>query len=169
MLSRVLILGVFLIAGYSCALRPGNLTQQAPPPPTRQAYEFDHVKTRVISDSMVNALIENDRPALFSKMEKAAREYYDQASYNEIIDMMLGMFGSPVEAKFKKVEQGRKSGTGGYDKPVLKHWYAVRTSKFDYGSHFIFVEIVPEDNGYASSGISIVTFPMGVPDDMKEN
>ena len=74
---------------------------------------------------------------------------------------------SPLEAKFKKVEQGRKWGTGGYDKPMLKHWYAVRTSKYDYGSHFISVEIVPDDGGYASSGVSIVNFPMGVPEDMQ--
>jgi hypothetical protein len=50
---------------------------------------------------------------------------------------------------------------------MLKHWYAVRTSKYDYGSHFISVEIVPDDGGYASSGVSIVNFPMGVPEDMQ--
>ena len=100
-------------------------------------------------------------------MEKAARDYYDQGAVDSILDKMIGLFGSPVEVKFKKVEQGRKWGTGGYDKPMLKHWYAVRTSKHDYGSHFIFVEIVPDEEEYASSGISIVNFPAGVPEDMR--
>lgn len=116
---------------------------------------------------MVDSLIKNDRRALLSKMEKGARDYYDQPAFDKIIDLMVATYGTPIEATFKKVEQGRKSGTGGYDKPVLKYWYAVKTSKYDYGSHFISVEIVPDENGYASSGISIVDFPVGVPEDMQ--
>ena len=116
---------------------------------------------------MVDALLKNDRATLRSKMEKAAREYYDQLAFDGIVDQMFGTFGSPIEARFKKGEQGRKWGTGGYDKPMLKHWYAVRTSKHEFGSHFISVEIVPDEDGYASSGVSIVNFPMGVPKDMQ--
>lgn len=165
--TRFLLSVLFIVVGNACAPSSANLPRQESATPTPKVYEFDREKARAISDSMVDALIKNDRPILFSKMERAAREYYDQASFDKIVDMMLTTFGSPIEAKFKKAEQGRKWGTDGYDKPMLKHWYAVRTSKFDYGSHFIFVEIVPDEEGYASSGVSTVNFPMGFPEDMQ--
>jgi len=165
--TRFLLLILFFVVGISCAPPSSNLEQKTSATPTPEAYKFDGEKARAISDSMVDALIKNDRPVLLSKMEKGARDYYDQASFNELVDTMFTTFGSPIEAKFKKAEQGRKQGTGGYDKPVLKHWYAVRTSKFDYGSHFIFVEIVPDDGAYASSGVSLAPPPLGVPKDMQ--
>ena len=167
MFIKFLVLTVALLSGFACAFSPSQPEGDAASlTPTPTPYVFDKEKARDIADTMVNALIKNDRPVVFSKMEKAAREYYDQATFDDVIDKMFGRFGSPIEAKFKKAEQGRKWGEG-YDKPMLKHWYAVKTSKFDYGSHYIFVEIVPDGDGYASSGISIVNFPMGVPDDMK--
>ncbi len=137
------------------------------PTSSETPFDFDRNKAKAISDSIVDALIKNDRQLLRSKMEKAARDYYDQVAFDEIIDKMISMFGTPIEVKFKKAEQGRKFGIG-YDKPLLKHWYAVRTSKSNFDSlNYVFVEIVPDEDGYASSGVSIVNFPMGVPDDMR--
>jgi hypothetical protein len=167
MFIKLSVLSIALLSGFGCAFPPAPVNNPAAVTQTTTPYVFDKDKARDIADTMVNALIKNDRTVIFSKMEKAAREYYDQATFNDVIDKMVGMFGSPIEAKFKKAAQGRRWGEGGYDKPMLKHWYAVRTSKFDYGSHFIFVEIVPDGDGYASSGISIVNFPMGLPEDMK--
>jgi len=73
-------------------------------------FDFDRVEARMISDSMVDALIKNDRPALISKMEKAARNDYGQASFDGVVDMMISAYGTPIEARFKKAEQGRKWG-----------------------------------------------------------
>ena len=166
---KLLVLSIFLIGGYACSYTSVN--QSLPPSPSGTAepsYEFDRKKARELSDSIVDALIKNDRPALRSKMVKEARDYYDQAAFDDIIDKMFDSFGAPQEVKFKKAEQGRKWGSGGFDRPMLKHWYAVRTTKADYEKlNYVFVEIVPDEGGYASSGVSIVNFPMGIPDDMK--
>ena len=162
-----LILVIVLAVFSGCACVPQNPTTSPSSSETPKPYAFDREKARELSDAVVAALIKNDRSALRSKMEKAARDYYNQTSFDKIIDQMFEAYGSPKEAIFMKVEEGRKQGAGGYDKPVLKHWYAVRTSKYDYGSHFVFVEIVPDEDGYASSGVSIVNFPMGVPQDMQ--
>jgi hypothetical protein len=100
MLGRALILGMFLVAVCGCANSSTNVTASPSPTATAKPYEFDRAKARAISDSMADALIKNDRSALFSKMEKAARDYYDQGSFDEIVDKMFEAFGKPIEAKF---------------------------------------------------------------------
>jgi len=167
MFTRLIIIVFCFVIGHACASSPTNTEQVPSPTSTPLPYEFDRTKAKSISDSIVDELIKNERDALFSKMETEFRNYYNKDAFDGIIDKMFGMFGSPIEAEFKKAGQGRRVGSGGYDKPMIKHWYAVRTSKHDYGSHFIFVEIVPDGDVYASSGVAIVNFPMGVPDDMK--
>ena len=167
MFFKLSVLTIAWVTSFACAFSPPPpVSDSASVTPTPTPSFFDKEKARDIADTMVNALLKDDRPVVFSKMETAARDYYDQATFDDVIDKMVGMFGSPVEARFKKADQGRKWGVG-YDKPMLKHWYAVKTSKFDYGRHFIFVEIVPDGDGYASSEISIVNFPMGFPEDMR--
>lgn len=77
-------------------------------------------------------------------MEVEAREYYGLSGLNEIVEKMFEAYGKPLSATYKKDEIGRKTGTGGYDKPMRKFWYLIETSKHPKESHFIFVEIVPD-------------------------
>ena len=77
------------------------------------------------------------------------------------------MYGKPIDAEFKRDEIGRKTGTGGYDKPLRKFWYALRTTKYERGTVYLNVEVVPDDGALASSGFAMVTFPLGVPPSMK--
>ena len=166
-LSYVLVAGLLSICTFACNYAPAN----SGPPPTPKAaatpFEFDREKARAKSDAIVDAFMKNDRPLLRSKMETAMQEYYDQPAFDDILDQVIGAFGSPKEVQFKKADQGQKVGPG-YDKPILKHWYAVKTSKSDYSSlNYIFVEIVPDGDDYASSGFSIVNFPKGVPEEMR--
>lgn len=100
-------------------------------------------------------------------MEKSARDYYDDSSFGSVIEEMFNVYGRPLDAEYKKDNIGRKTGTGGYDKPVRKFWYATRTTKYDKESIYLTVEIVPDGSGLASSGFSMVTFPMGVPEYLK--
>jgi hypothetical protein len=110
MLSRALILGVFLIAAFSCVTSPTNVEQAASSTPTPGPYEFDREKAGAISESMVNALVKNDRAALFSKMEKAAREYYDQAAFDDAIAKMVGLF--TLGGEVQESRAGQKVGNG---------------------------------------------------------
>jgi hypothetical protein len=80
---------------------------------------------------------------------------------------MFAMYGKPLDVEYKMDQLGRKAGTGGYDKPMRKFWYATRTSKYEKGTVFLTVEVVPDEGQLASSGVAMVTFPMGAPSSLK--
>ncbi|MBK6722391.1 MAG: hypothetical protein IPG58_03665 [Acidobacteria bacterium] len=131
------------------------------------AKAIDPGKARELSDSIASNLIKKDRTALLSQMESAAKDYFDEKSFGAILDQMSEMYGETLSVEFKKDELGRKTGIGGYDKPLRKYWYSAKTTKHDYGAVFLSVEIVPDKDTLGSSGFSLVTFPMGAPPDMK--
>ncbi len=124
---------------------------------------IDRAKARELSDSVAENLLKDDRLNLRNQMEKAAREYYDEKSFGSTVDQMFGMYGKALQAEYKMDEVGRKTGSGGYDKPMRKFWYAVQTAKYEKGSVYLIVEVVPDDGALAMSSFSMVTFPLGVP------
>src|ERR1043166_6630335 len=103
-------------------------------------------QARKISDSIADNLLKDDRAKLRALMEKGFRNYFDDASFASLIDRMFAAYGKPLEVEYKMDELGRKTGSGGYDKPVRKFWYATRTSKYDKGTVYLVVEIVPDDD-----------------------
>jgi hypothetical protein len=128
---------------------------------------IDHTKARQLSASIADSLLKDDRARLRKQLEKAARDYYDEASIGSTVDQMFAMYGKPLEANYKMDEIGRKTGSGGYDKPMRKFWYAVRTPKYEKGGVYLTVEVVPDEGGLATSGFSLVTFPLGAPPSLK--
>jgi len=124
---------------------------------------IDHEQARELSDSIADNLRKNDRPKLRNAMEKGFGDYYDDAAFASLIDRMFTVYGQPIDVEYKMDQLGRKTGTGGYDKPMRKFWYATRTTKYEKGTVFLTVEVVPDEGHLASSGVALVTFPMGVP------
>jgi hypothetical protein len=124
---------------------------------------IDHAQARQLSDSIAGNLIKDDRVSLRNQTEKGARDYYDEESFGSIIDQMFAMYGKPIEAEYKTDDAGRKTGSGGYDKPMRKFWYALRTERYQKGTVYLTVEIVPDHGGLASSGFTMLTFPLGAP------
>jgi hypothetical protein len=128
---------------------------------------IDHEQARKLSDSIADNLRKNDRPMLRNAMEKGFRDYYDAAAFASLIDQMFAVYGKPLDVEYKMDELGRKTGSGGYDKPMRKFWYATRTTKYEKGTVFLAVEVVPDEGHFASSGVALVTFPVGVPPALK--
>ncbi len=128
---------------------------------------IDREKARAVSESIVADVIKGDRAHLRSEMEKGFRDYYDEKTFSSIVDQMFAMYGKALDAEYKMDGLGRKTGTGGYDKPMRKFWYAVGTTKHEKGTVYLTVEVVPDGDGLASSGVSMVTFPLGIPDGLK--
>ncbi|HEX7721701.1 MAG TPA: hypothetical protein VF397_06055 [Pyrinomonadaceae bacterium] len=128
---------------------------------------IDHEQARKLSDLIPANLLKNDRPMLRDAMEKGFRDYYDDAAFASLIDKMFATFGEPLDVEYKMDELGRKTGADGHDKPMRKFWYATRTTKYEKGTVFLTVEVVPDEGHLASSGVALVTFPVGVPPALK--
>ena len=140
----------------------------APPsPPIAIAPVIDEAESRAFSDSVVEDLLNDDRDGLLSKLESSAREYYKTERFDTLMENLFDAFGKPLRVEYKKNMVGQKANAVGSVKPMRKFWYAVETTKFKIGTHFVFVEVVEEEKQLASSGFAIVHFPLGVPDDMK--
>jgi len=128
---------------------------------------IDHEQARKLSDSIADNLQKDNRPMLRNAMEKTFRDYVDDAGFASMIDRMFAAYGKPLDVEYKMDELGRKTGTGGYDKPLRKFWYAMRTTKYEKGTVFLIVEIVPDEGHLAGSGVSMVTFSVDVPPALK--
>jgi len=128
---------------------------------------IDHEQARKLSDSIANDLVTDDRSNIRKSMERGFRDYYDDAAFTSLIDQMFAAYGKPVDVEYKMDELGRKTGTGGYDKPMRKFWYATQTSKYEKGTVYLIVEVVPDEGELAASTVSLVTFPAGAPPSLK--
>ena len=124
-------------------------------------------RARKLSDSVADNLLKDDRASLRNLMEKGFRDYYTDASFSSLIDQMFAAYGKPLDVEYKMDELGRKTGAGGYDKPVRKFWYATQTTKYQKGTVFLIVEVVPDEGALAVSAFSLVTFPDGIPPSLK--
>jgi len=139
-------------------------------PPTPQIVTdaiINREKARTLSDSLKDDLLKDHRLELLSRMEKATRDHFEKEPFGPVIDQMVAGYGKPLEAEYKMDEVGRKTAAGGYDKPERKFWYATRTTKYEKGTVFLIVEVVPEGDGLAISSFSMVTFTDGVPPSLK--
>ena len=84
------------------------------------------------------------------------------------LDQVYAQYGGrPLEAEFKSEATGQKIYLDGTSKPMLKFWYAVRTTTEAKGKYFLFVEVVPDEGRLACTGFSIVTFPGGAPPEFR--
>lgn len=161
-LKRICALALMIL--FAGCIKPPIIT------PSSQAEAdkaIDYEQARKLSDTIADNLVKNDRLMLRNSMEKGFRDYYDGAAFASLIDQMFAMYGKPIDVEYKMDELGRKTGTGGYDKPMRKFWYATRTSRYEKGIVFLTVEVVPDEGHLGGSGVAMVTFPMGVPPSLK--
>ena len=84
-----------------------------------------------------------------------------------MLDQIYKAYGTPLEFDFKQAEFGTKNYPDGQVKEMSKFWYAARTSKFDKGDHFLFVEVVKDEPDVAFSSFAIVRFAGEVPPSLR--
>jgi hypothetical protein len=107
------------------------------------------------------------RKDIRSKLERAFQESFDDSQFNSMVDRISRTYGQVLEAELKEDGEGFKTYENAETKPSRKFCYAVRTARFEKGSRFLMVEIVPDGNRLAVSEFAIVAFPLGVPSDLQ--
>ncbi len=137
--------------------------------PTLETEEFvpDSTTARIISHRVANDLIRDDRNILRDRMENAFRNTVVANDFDSIIDQMEKVYGRPIEFDFKQEELGSTLYADGTTRAMRKFWYAAKTTKYEKGSHFLIVEVVPDGPELAVSSFAIVNFPLGVPETLK--
>lgn len=149
----VLIIVAFLAA--NCAKTPTNQPDAAA--------AVDRAAARQLSDKIVDDMINNRGADIRAKSETTMRAASSDEQFIQTLARMNLTYGQPLEAEFKTEESGIEPREKGGAKPMRKFWYAVKTAKHAKGTHFIFVQIVPDGEQLACSAYSMVTFPKGVP------
>jgi hypothetical protein len=127
----------------------------------------DKSKARQLSDKIVDDMINGRGADIWLLSEESFRTGSSEQQFNQTLTQMTATYGQPLETEFKTDEYGFEPRTVGGRKPMRKFWYAVKTDRHEKGTHFIFVQIVPDGERLACSAFSIVTFPKGVPEQLK--
>lgn len=154
---------ILLASGCVQIRRPDNPSLTSSSQENVDGLPIDRQDARGFSDALVEVIIADRRSDLRPKMEKAVQDAVSENETSRMLEQMYSAYGRPLEAEFKMDEAGYKMYAHGERKPMRKFWYAVRTSRYERGSHFLFVEVVPDGNGLACAAFSIVTFPLGIP------
>ena len=160
MMNRKLI--ILLIAAV---LYIGCAKSNDPNKPDESA--VDKIKARQLSDKIVDDIISGNSSDIWLLSEEAFRTSNSQKQFAQLLEQMTAAYGQPQTAEFKTDEYTFEPRTVGGRKPMRKFWYALKTNRFEKGTHFIFVQIVPDGDRPACSSFSIVTFPKGVPETLK--
>ena len=132
-----------------------------------ERFPIESTTARNLSDRVASDLIHDRRSILRDTMENAFRETVEANDFDSIIDQMLQVYGRPIEFEFKQEELGSKLYADGTTKAMRKFWYAAETTKYEKGSHFLIVEVVPDGGELAVSSFAIVNFPLGIPETLK--
>lgn len=131
------------------------------------ASTVDLAKARELSDQVVNDMLNGRGAAIRAKTEDAARAKSTDEQFDQALVRIGLTYGKLSLVEFKTAESGFEPREIGGRKPMLKFWYAAATDQHEMGTHFVFVQIVPDGARLACSAYSMVTFPNGVPKQLK--
>ncbi len=146
---------VLVLIALGASARPEGITNNL--------QVLDEKAARQVADGVVADVIAQRHKALLERMEGVFQKEHSEGLVPSALDPIFAYGGRPLEAEFKAVDQGQKLYLDGRRKPLLKFWYAVRTTKSEKGKYFMFVEVVPDGSRLACTTLSIVSFFNGVP------
>lgn len=154
----LLVTASVLLAVTSCA--GGGAAETAETPiqqqPSQQA-------GGTFADSFARHVVTNEQASIYADMESSFRATTGRAAIEESLARMQAAYGRPLESVPITSVAGRKAYSNGQTKEMRTYWYGIRTSRHDWGSHFLFVEVVHDLGQPACSGFAVVTFPLGAP------
>lgn len=127
---------------------------------------IDAKKAREFSDNLAKAIIEDRYREIYSKMEKPFRDAIAEKDLPQTLEKLYAVYGKPSEVEYKMTDVGFEM-RNDQKRPVHKNWYAVKTSKVEKGTYFLFIDIVPNGDFLTCSSFAIVNFPQGIPSQLK--
>ena len=136
-------------------------------PPSFDPNVLSPFGSKKLADTVATGLLQDQKSVVYGNLEKSFRDSMTESDLDSVMKQMVQAYGRPIEFQFKKEEVGSKTYDDGTQKPMRTFWYAARTTKHEIGSHFLIVEVVPDDKRLAVSSFAIVNFPLGIPETLK--
>lgn len=161
------VLSVLVGTLFAVVLAVSACTKTSPDSEGAGEVSGDQKAARQLSDAVAEDLVNRQPERLYAKAERAFRDTVDQGNFAALLDRMYATYGTPLEFEFKKQELGTRAYTNGQNKQMWKSWYAARTTKYDKGTYFLFVEVVRDGTALAFSSFAIVSFEKDVPADLR--
>ncbi len=132
-----------------------------PEPPPQKPVEYEAAK--VISDAVAKDLLNDDIVDVYNRLDMGFKTIVKDA--NDVKKNLENGYiapGRPLEFEFKISKIGTRV-DGSWVRPCRTFWYAAKTKKFEKGTYFLKVEIVPAIGGgpLDVSGIGLLTFKEG--------
>jgi len=108
---------------------------------------------RSLSDEVVKGLKYKRSDIVYDKMENAFRSATSLSDFEIIFNQLLDRFGVPLNCEYSREEETVKSYPSGEVKRLLKLYYDVETTKYPKGSYYLSIDVVPEGDGLAVTGV----------------
>jgi hypothetical protein len=136
-------------------------------PPSFDPTAVNSIGSKELADTLATSLMQDQKSEVYRNLEKSFRDSMTESDLDSVMKQMVQAYGRPIEFQFRQEEVGLKTYDDGTQKPLRTFSYAARTTKHEIGSHFLIVEVVPDDRRLAVSSFAIVNFPFGIPDSLR--
>jgi uncharacterized protein len=124
-------------------------------PESKGEADLGHRKVTEFADAFVDALLAERYGEIYRKMEKSFRTAVPEDQMGPMLEQMYDAYGGkPIEARLKAEESGYRmhADAGDY---VYKFRYALCSTQFEPDAFELFVEILPDENGFVCSSFFI--------------
>ncbi len=117
----------------------------------------DKIRTALqLADDFAKAVVKGDYKEVYARMDAAFRAAVPEDQMGPMLQQMFDAYGGrPTEAELqaKDTGYGLREGAG---VAVNKFWYALQGSRYDMGDFVLFLEMVPDKEGFLCSSFFIL-------------
>ena len=130
-------------------------------------FSMDRTKALEFSNDLMADIIADEHQKIYSKMDPQFAQMYSAEEVPATLNKIQDAFGKPLETEYKSEEAGYWQYPDGAKKPMRKFWYSTKTSKAEKGTYFFQISVVPNGDKLACASFSLLTFPLGLPENLK--
>lgn len=130
------------------------------PPPPQQGYsrDFGADLARSFADRFVADIVRQSDQA-YDKMDVEYTSSIGTNEFRQELGTMLQTYGNLLSCEYRAIDT---MSAPNIEPPVHKVWYACRTTKYEVGSHFLYVELRSAEKPSVVA-FGLVNFPNGPP------
>jgi hypothetical protein len=155
--GRLLAVSLLALAIAGCSVKTSVSSSS---PEADATSPIPRAEGRELADRVANGLIEGNVAAVYEVMNQPFRDSTPLAEFDP--SYLYQASGTPLEVEFKMDDAGTTMMPWG-EVPMRKYWYATRTTEYQKGTFFLFIEVVENGAELECAQFSVVSFAGEVP------